>query len=161
MEHALHVHVITVNKFTGNAAARIRMFSSMRLITSGALGSGGISSGIGHPFGCQLDGFDDLDIAGAAAMILVLRQVGLDLFGGGVGVFIQQPLGRHDHTWRAEAALHSSGLHERALKGMQAAVGGEVLNCFHLGASHARHFHQAGALGFAIDQHGAGPAMPG
>ncbi len=61
----------------------------------------------------QLDGVDDLDVAGAAAE--VVAQGVPDLLGRGIGVLVEQRLGRHDHAGDAEAALHGSGQHEGLL----------------------------------------------
>ena len=65
----------------------------------------------------QLDRLDDLDIAGAAAVV-VLQPV---IDGRLVRCCIvqQQRLCRHDHARRAEAALHRADIEERALNDRQ------------------------------------------
>ena len=61
----------------------------------------------------QLDRLDDLHVAGAAAE--VVAQGVPDLLGRGIGVDVEQRLGRHDHAGDAEAALHGPGQHEGLL----------------------------------------------
>ncbi len=116
---------------------------------------------MGGPFGAELDGFDDLDITGTAAVVLVFCQVGFDLFRGGIGIFVQQTLGRHDHARRTETTLNCPGVHKSPLERVQAAIGGEMLDRLHFRAGNPRHFHQAGALRFPIYQDGTGAAMTG
>ena len=61
-----------------------------------------------HDLACQLDSCDDLDIAGATAV--VVAQSVLDLVLGRIGILVQQGLGAHDHAGDAEAALNSACL---------------------------------------------------
>ena len=65
----------------------------------------------------QLDRLDDLDIAGAAAVVVLQSFIDLPL--GRRGIVQQQRLGRHDHARRAEAALHRADIEERALNDRQ------------------------------------------
>ena len=65
----------------------------------------------------QLDRLDDLDIAGAAAVVVL--QPFIDLPLGRRGIVQQQRLCRHDHARRAEAALHRADIEERALNDRQ------------------------------------------
>src|SRR5690606_9609875 len=63
----------------------------------------------GHP----LDGVDDAAVAGAAAD--VARQLFADLELGRRRVAVEQVVGGHDQTGRAEAALDRPGVDERPL----------------------------------------------
>jgi hypothetical protein len=68
-----------------------------------------------------LHGPDDVLVPGAAAQ--VARQPFADLLLVGVGVVAQQVDRRDDHTGGTEAALQGVQLVERALNGVQCAVG--------------------------------------
>ena len=89
---------------------------------------------------CQLDGLDDLDIACAAAVV-VLQPV---IDGRLVRCCIvqQQRLCRHDHARRAEAALHRADIEERALNGLQHGVMRRIFDGFDdfaVQSAHERH----------------------
>ena len=70
--------------------------------------------------GGQMHGLDYLYIACAAAVIMF--QPLADFLVGGVGVRVQERLGRKHHSGRAEAALHGADVEKGLLDGVQGAV---------------------------------------
>lgn len=68
----------------------------------------------------QSDRLNNLHIAGAAA-IVVLQSLDYLLLGG-IGVLVQQRLGRQHHARRTEAALDGAHIQKCLLDGMETAV---------------------------------------
>ena len=103
----------------------------------------------------QPDGVDDLDIAGAAAVVIADGKA--DLLVRRIRDLIQQALGAQHHARNTEAALHRAGLAEgegigRFLKIRQA------LDRQHVLAVQAFGIGNTGTAGLALDQNGAGAA---
>src|SRR5260370_35395619 len=78
-----------------------------------------------HGLGAGGDGFHDIVVAGAPA------DIAFKLFPDGALVeFVAEAMHhvdrRHDHAWRAEAALQTLVLAERLLHGMELIGGGET-----------------------------------
>ena len=105
----------------------------------------------------QLDGLDDLDVACAAAVV-VLQPV---IDGRLVRCCIvqQQRLCRHDHARRAEAALHRTDIEERALNGLQHGVLRRIFDGFDRFAVQTAHERYARARELAVHQHAARAAV--
>ena len=101
----------------------------------------------------QLDGGNDLHIAGAAAIVVAQRVANLLLRR--VGILIQQGLCAHDHARNTKSALHSTGLAvgigiELLFIVAQALHRDDMLTVKGIGK------RCAGAAGFAVDDHRAG-----
>src|SRR4029077_8840932 len=82
--------------------------------------------------GRVLDGFDDVDIAGAAAEIAGDRLADLRL--ARIGVLLQEGVAGQHHAGRAVAALEAMLLPEAFLDRMELAVLGEPFDGHHLAA---------------------------
>ena len=65
-------------------------------------------------------------VAGAAAQVAF--EAVADLFFCGVGVFVEEANGGHDHAWCAVAALEAVVFHEGLLHGVHDAVDGEAFD---------------------------------
>ena len=103
----------------------------------------------------QPDGRDDLDIAGAAAVVVADGKTDLRLRG--VGAFVQKPLAAEHHAGDAEAALDGTGLAEgEGERGLFKVA--QTLDREHVLALKALRVGNAGAAGLALDQNGAGAA---
>src|SRR5512134_4080518 len=107
----------------------------------------------------HLHGLDDVDVAGAAAEVALEPLV--DLLVGGIGVVLQQPRRRHDHARRAEAALKSVALRERALDRVELPLLRHALDRHdarpvRLRREHGARFHRP-----AVNVHGAAAALAG
>jgi hypothetical protein len=105
----------------------------------------------------QLDGFDDLHVTGAPAQ--VATQGLLDVIDRGIRVCVQQRLGGHDHSGRAEPALDRTGQDERLLNEMRVVRRAEPLHRDDLGTLQVSHPRQAGMHRFAVDHQRAGAAL--
>src|SRR6266540_903999 len=68
-------------------------------------------------------------------------------------------MGREQHPRRANPALRGALLDERLLKRRQPSAISQSLDCGDLAAFNLAHRHQATIDHFAVDQHGAGPAL--
>src|SRR3954468_831253 len=100
------------------------------------------------------DGVDDPLVAGAAAQ--VPGECLADLLVGGFGVLRQERGHRDDESGGAETALQPVMLRKRSLHLGQFAVRPcKTLDGGHLAAVGLHGEHQAGADGFAVEQHGA------
>src|SRR5690606_24354208 len=100
---------------------------------------------------------DDLVVAGTAAQIA--REPVASLFLGGIGVAIEQRLGRDQHPRRADAALERRMLEEFLLQRMELGAFRHALDrldrlAVHLGAEDEAGAHQA-----AVDRHAARAAI--
>ena len=115
------------------------------------LGAGGV------PPAAKLDGLDDLLVAGAAAQ--VAADARLDLVPAGVGVLVQQRLGRHDHAGGAVAALGGGLLDEGLLDGVELVVVAQALDGVHPAALGLERRVDAGGHRLAVHQDGAGAAL--
>src|SRR3989440_2617338 len=104
-------------------------------------------------------GFDDVLVAGAAAQVAGQRPA--DVLLGGVGVLLEQRLGRHHHARRAEPALQPVLLPEAFLQRVQLAGGGQALDGADLVPVGLDSQHRAGLDRAPVDQHGAGAAVGG
>ena len=107
----------------------------------------------------ELHALDDLHIAGAAAVVL-LQAVVYILFRRVHG-FAQQRLCCHDHTRRAEAALHRARVEERALNDLQHRVVRKVFDCLHALSGERFEQRDARARELAVNEHAARAAVPG
>lgn len=117
------------------------------------------TNAIGNMFRCVDDGLDDLVVASAAAEIS--RQGVTDIGLGRTRIAIEQGLGGHQETRRADAALKAGVFEKLLLQNVQRGAGGESLDS---GDGFARGFnaeHQARAYGAAVDDHGACTAVTG
>src|ERR1051325_1884281 len=104
-----------------------------------------------HASGRQLDGFVDLDVAGAAAQ--VARQRLPDVVPGGAGAFGEQDRGG------AIAALRRAQLSERVLQRVQLAAGGQPLDRLDAPSRAGEAQDQTREHRRAVHQHGAGAAL--
>ena len=102
---------------------------------------------------------DDLVVARAAAQIAGQRVA--DLFFVRIGIAVEQRLGRHEKTRRADAALQRSVLDELALQRMQLAAGRKTFDRRHLTAFGFRAEHEARTHQAAIDGNAARAAIAG
>ena len=112
-----------------------------------------------QPRRCQLDRLDNLDIAGAAAVV-VFQSVA-DFRLGRSRMEQQQRLCRHDHARRAEAALHRADIEERALNGLQHGVMRRIFDGFDCSAVQTAHERYARACQPAVHQYAARAAVTG
>jgi hypothetical protein len=83
-----------------------------------------------------------------------------DILLGWPGVFLQQCGRRHYHARDAVSALHRAGFDKRLLKRMKPPALLYALYCRYLLADRITDFHTAGPHGAAVDQNGAGAALP-
>src|SRR5216110_522739 len=104
-----------------------------------------------------LHGANDAVVRGAAAQVLV--QGLLDLALARAGIAVEQRLGGHDHAVAAVAALAGLLLDESALQRVELLDRAQSLERGDGSLRRGRDGHRAGAHGFAVDQHGAGPAL--
>ena len=106
--HPVHIHVV------GVLAGAQHLFLHVQPLDPAAhfpvVGGGLRQLPFPENLGRQQDAVDDLHIAGAAADVVADGEGGL--LPGGIGIHVQQPLGRDDHAWDAEAALNGSRLAE-------------------------------------------------
>ena len=106
----------------------------------------------------QLDGIEDLGVAGAAAEV---AGEGLaHLVAGGRRIVGQQGLGGEEDARRAVAALGRAQLREGLLQRVQLAAIGHPLHRLDLAALALDGQGQAGQHGLAVHQHRAGAALP-
>ena len=110
-----------------------------------------------HALGGHAHGLDDLGVARTAAE--VAREGLADRLLAGVGVTLQQRLGREDHPRLAEAALQGAGHVEGPLHGVGPVRAGQALDGGDLPALAGDRQRAAGQGGLAVDQHGAGAAV--
>src|SRR5712692_11591276 len=106
-----------------------------------------------HPLPREVDGLDDLGVAGAPAD--VARERLPDLCLGRVRVAAQKVRGGDDQAGCAEAALHRAGFDEGFLRRVQLAVRRESLDGRHLPALRLSGQHKARADERAIEEDGA------
>ena len=102
------------------------------------------------------DGGKDLAIAGAATQHAPQRLFGFGL--GRAGGLAQKLCRRHQHTRRADATLRRPMAQEGGAQARQNR--GFGLDRFDAGSGDLRHRHQTGTDLAAIDQNGAGAAIP-
>ena len=100
----------------------------------------------------QTDGLDDLDIAGAAAVVVADGPA--DLLLRRVRRAVEQGLGAQHHTGDAEAALHGASLAEGEGVGSLFKVG-KTLDRQDVLAVEPLGIRNAGAAGLPVDEHGA------
>src|ERR671939_922110 len=129
-----------------------------------ALGAGprrrGLSAGRhGGMLRCPLDRGHDVLVAGAAAQVPF--DAVADLLLAGVGMALQQPVGRHDHAGRAEATLQAVLFPEPLLQRMQLAIAGQTFDGQDLGAIGLYGQDGAGLDRQAVHDHGARAALRG
>ncbi len=106
----------------------------------------------------QLDRLDHLEVAGAAAQVLVERAH--DLLARGRGMVVEQVLRAHHDSGRAEPALEAVGVGEGARE--QVALGGrQALERVHAQALGALSGDVAGRARLAVHQHHARAALAG
>jgi hypothetical protein len=96
-------------------------------------------------------------ISGAAANIAF--QSFADFLFRGIGVPIENLLGRHDHTRRTEPALQSVLVPEGFLDSMELPVGGQALDRKNVRAVGLNSEHGATFYGFAVDLYRARSAQ--
>ena len=109
------------------------------------------------PLGGELDGLDDLAVAGAAADIARDRLD--DVLAGRASGVLQQRMRGQDHAGRAIAALQAVGFAERILEHAEfARRRREAFDGRDLVAVGLHREHQAGPHRLAIEQHRAGAA---
>src|ERR1700761_300377 len=101
--------------------------------------------------------FHDVLVAGAAAEVAGYRPP--HVFLGGIGVAVEQVLGRHHHARGAEPALQAVLLPEPLLDRVQLAGRGQALHGGDLTAVDLHRQHRAGLDRPAVDQHRAGAAV--
>jgi len=106
--------------------------------------------------GEQLDGVDDLLVAGAAAE--VGSHVGGDLRASGAGVALQKGVCPDGQSRRAEAALDGAASNE-AIGDLLAVDLGETFERGDAFAGDLRGFDRAGEAGLVVDEDGAGAAL--
>src|ERR1700753_2168545 len=99
----------------------------------------------------------DVLVAGAAAQVARYRPP--HVFLGGIGVAVEQVLGRHHHPRRAEPALQAVLLPETLLDRVQLAGRGQALHGGDVTAVDLDRQHRAGLDRPAVDQHRAGTAV--
>src|SRR3990172_2016953 len=116
------------------------------------------SSGPRHLRHGALDRLHDAHIAGAATQVPGNRATDLDL--GRRRVFVEQRFGGEQHARDAVAALHGPFLDESLLQWMEVPLAAEPLDREHLFAVGFRRQHQARVERLAVEEHGAGPAVP-
>src|SRR3989442_6331117 len=107
--------------------------------------------------GCQLDGFVDLDVAGAAAE--VARQRLFDLVTRRTRARRQERLGGEEKRRCAIAALCRAQLGERFLERMERPTLRHALDRLDPVAGAGEAEHETGEDRYAIDEHGAGTAL--
>src|SRR5215469_2083351 len=110
-----------------------------------------------HLFSSILDSTHDVLIACAAADI-ALETFAYLVFSR-VRVVLEQLIRGHNHPRRAEATLQTVFLPEAFLDRVQAALGGQSLNCGHFTAISLHRQHRARLDGIAIEQYCARPAL--
>src|SRR5437867_8041688 len=106
----------------------------------------------------QLDGFVDLDVAGAAAK--VARQCLLDVVSCGTRVGGEQRFSGEEERGGTVAALCRAQFRERLLEGMERPALGHALDGLHPTPGAREAEHQAGQHGRAVYEHGTGAAFP-
>ena len=104
------------------------------------------------------NGGNDLAIAGTAAEYATERGLDLAIAGGRIG--FQQRGGGHQHSGRADAALHRAAGQKRTLQGTpEACMRGDPFHRHHMATLDLRQRHHTGASRGAIDPYGAGAAI--
>src|SRR5436190_3851664 len=111
-----------------------------------------------HALSSQLDGFEYLQVAGAAAEVAA-QGLG-DPLPARVGISPKQCLGHQQDAGDAVAALRRAQLRKCLLQGMQRGAGGEALHRRHLAAFALHRQGQTGKHGPTVEQNRAGPALP-
>jgi hypothetical protein len=71
-------------------------------------------------------------------------------------VLIQEPLGSHEHAWRAKTALYGANFNKGLLQRVEMIGGAHPLHRFNVAASDLADWSQTGPHGPAIQEHGAG-----
>src|SRR5690554_79367 len=107
----------------------------------------------------MLDRLDDILIARTAAK--VASDPVADFLFAGIGYFVQQSVGAHDHAGRTEPALQTVLLHEGLLYGVQLAILSEPLDRQDLAPFGLYGEHRARLHRQAIDIDGTGSAVRG
>ena len=101
--------------------------------------------------------FDDLVVPGTPAQVPGNSRSQLRLRG--LGVLVQERLGRHYESGCAETALQGAVFHERPLDGVQLGPVGQAFYGCHLVPIGLHAKGQARVNGLAIDDDGAGAAV--
>ncbi len=106
----------------------------------------------------ELYGLDDLLVTGTAAQ--VSRQRPFDRADVGIGVPVQQRLGRHDHTGGAEPALDGARQHKGLLDQVRVIGRPQPLNGDNVRTVEPGYLEKTGPDRFPVDNYGAGAALP-
>src|SRR6185436_11895786 len=106
-----------------------------------------------------MDGPDDVLISRASAHVAFEPMA--NLFVGWFGIVFEQLVRRHNHAWRAEAALQTVLVPERLLQGMQLTVLGETFDGRNRAAVGLDGETGARPDGDAVDQNRARTALTG
>ena len=106
--------------------------------------------------GQQLDGIENLGVAGAAAEVR-LQRIG-DLLAARAGISFQQRHGPHDDAGNAKTALHPPGPNE-TVGDLLAQLAAEPFGGGHGLAFHPGCLESAGQLRLPVNQHGATAAL--
>ena len=153
VQHAVQIQIVRVFRVAERFSRRI---DAVEVLSHDALEHPmrDVLTAAEHPRR-QKDRFFDLLIAGAAADVHADRV--LDLRRRRIGIAVNEPLCRHHHAGRAEAALHGARLGERigvdcALARRESFAGDDVFALHAIGLLYTR----LGRL--AVDQHGTGAA---
>jgi hypothetical protein len=129
------------------------------LLDGGSARSGGDGGGFPQLAGGVLNRLHDVLVAGAAAQ--VAAHACPDLLFRRIGVLLQEPIGAHQHAWRAEAALQAVLLVKAFLNGVQHGALRQALDGGD-GAAIALNRQVRAALdGLPVDVDGTGAAMTG
>ena len=111
------------------------------------------------PGGSRFDGLDNLRVARAPAQIA--GNGSADLLPAGMGMLVEECLGRQDHAGSAEPALDGPALDEGLLQRIEGVTVAQALDRADLLALHSHSEGQAPEHGPAIDEHRARPAVAG
>src|ERR1700730_77820 len=109
------------------------------------------------PVGRELDGLEDLQVAGATAEYAGERL--LDRVARGMGVSVEQRPGGEQHRRGAVPALGGAQLGKRDLQRMRGTAGRHAFDGGDLAALQVERHRQAGEERLAVDQHAAGGAL--
>src|SRR5262249_41767787 len=107
--------------------------------------------------GGVLDGFDDVDVPGAAAEIP--RDRAPDVALARIGIGFQERVARHHHAGGAIAALQAVLLKETLLDGIELAFLLEAFDSCDVAAVCLNGEHRAGFDRHSVEEHGTGAAM--
>jgi hypothetical protein len=102
---------------------------------------------------CELNGLDDLWVAGATTEVAAER--GDDRFAIGVGFAVEESLCGHQHAGRAIAALNRANGEERGLQWMGIGRLAQALHGVDPTAHHLPGEQKTGALSCPVDDDGA------